>query len=100
MQETEVDPWVRKIPWRRKWQLTPVFLSGESHEHKGLVDYSSRGCEELDMAEVTEHIISENLLCGRGHSVTKPSSFVRHAVKPIAGTLSVAAKSLFTKAAK
>ena len=25
------DPWVRKIPWRRKWQPTPVFLSGESH---------------------------------------------------------------------
>ena len=26
------DPWVRKIPWRREWQLTPVFLPGESHE--------------------------------------------------------------------
>ena len=25
------DPWVRKIPWRRKWQSTPVFLPGESH---------------------------------------------------------------------
>ena len=25
------DPWMRKIPWRRKWQLTPVFLPGESH---------------------------------------------------------------------
>ena len=25
------DPWVRKIPWRRKWQTTPVFLPGESH---------------------------------------------------------------------
>ena len=25
------DPWIRKIPWRRKWQPTPVFLSGESH---------------------------------------------------------------------
>ena len=25
------DPWVRKIPWRRKWQPTPVFLPGESH---------------------------------------------------------------------
>ena len=25
------DPWVRKIPWQRKWQLTPVFLPGESH---------------------------------------------------------------------
>ena len=24
------DPWVRKIPWRREWQLTPVFLPGES----------------------------------------------------------------------
>ena len=25
------NPWIRKIPWRRKWQPTPVFLSGESH---------------------------------------------------------------------
>ena len=25
------DPWVRKIPWRRRWQPTPVFLPGESH---------------------------------------------------------------------
>ena len=25
------DPWVRKIPWRRKWQPTPVFLPGKSH---------------------------------------------------------------------
>ena len=24
-------PWVRKIPWRRAWQPTPVFLPGESH---------------------------------------------------------------------
>ena len=24
------DPWVGKIPWRRKWQPTPVFLPGES----------------------------------------------------------------------
>jgi len=25
------DPWVRKIPWRRAWQATPVLLFGESH---------------------------------------------------------------------
>ena len=25
------DPWVRKIPWRREWQPTPVFLPGETH---------------------------------------------------------------------
>ena len=28
------DPWVGKIPWRRKWQPTPVFLPGESHRHR------------------------------------------------------------------
>ena len=29
-------PWVRKIPWRRKWQVTPVFLPGESHGQRSL----------------------------------------------------------------
>ena len=32
--------WVRKIPWRRAWQPIPVFLPGESHEQRSLVDYS------------------------------------------------------------
>ena len=36
------DPWVRKIPWRRKWQPTPVFLPGESHGWRSLVGYSPR----------------------------------------------------------
>ena len=31
-----IDPWVRKIPWRRKWQPTPVFLPGESHGPRSL----------------------------------------------------------------
>ena len=30
----EFNPWVRKIPWRRKWQPTPVFLPGKSHGHR------------------------------------------------------------------
>ena len=34
------DPWVRKIPWRRKWQPTPVFLPGESHGQRSLAGYS------------------------------------------------------------
>ena len=33
------DPWVGKIPWSRKWQSTPVFLLGESHGQRTLVDY-------------------------------------------------------------
>ena len=34
------NPWVGKIPWRRKWQPTPVFLPGESHGKRSLVGYS------------------------------------------------------------
>jgi len=33
------DPWVGKIPWRRKWQSTPVFLPGKSHGQRGLAGY-------------------------------------------------------------
>ena len=29
------NPWVKKIPWRRKWQPTPVFLPGKFHEEPG-----------------------------------------------------------------
>ena len=34
------DPWVGKIPWRRKWQPTPIFLPGESHGQRSLAGYS------------------------------------------------------------
>ena len=34
------DPWVGKILWRRKWQPTPVFLPGKSHEQRSLARYS------------------------------------------------------------
>ena len=47
------DPWVRKIPWKRAWQPTPVFLPGESHGQKSLVGYSLWGHKESDMPEVT-----------------------------------------------
>ena len=47
----EFDPWVRKIPWRRKWQPTPVFLPGESHGQRSLVGYGLWGGKELDTTE-------------------------------------------------
>ena len=34
-----LDPWVGKIPWRRAWQLTLVFLPGASYGHRSLVGY-------------------------------------------------------------
>ena len=39
MQETGFDPWISKIPWRREWQLTPVFLPGEFHGQKSRVSF-------------------------------------------------------------
>ena len=37
------NPWIRRIPWRRKWQPPPVFLPGKSHGQRSLVVYSPRG---------------------------------------------------------
>ena len=47
------DPSVGKIPWRRKWQPTPVFLPGESHRWSSLVGCSPWGHSELDTTEGT-----------------------------------------------
>ena len=41
----------RKIPWKRKWQPTPVFLPGESHGQRSLAGYRPWGCKEWDAAE-------------------------------------------------
>ena len=42
-----------KIPWRRKWQPTPVFLPGESHGQRNLVGYSPWGRKELVTTKLT-----------------------------------------------
>ena len=39
--KTRCDPWVRMIPWRRKWQPTPVFLPEKSLGQRSLAGYSS-----------------------------------------------------------
>ena len=45
------DPWMRKIPWNRKWQPIPVFLPGKFHGQRNLVSYSPWGRKESDMTE-------------------------------------------------
>ena len=44
-------PWVRKIPWRRKWLPTPVFLPRKSRGQRSLAGYSPWGHKEWDMTE-------------------------------------------------
>ena len=51
IQESRCDPWVEKIPWRKEWQPTPVFLPREFHGQRNLVGYSPWNCKESDMTE-------------------------------------------------
>ena len=56
-------PWVGKNPWRRKWQLSPVFLPGKSHGQRSLVGYIVHGvAKELDM---TQRLNNSNILLSR-----------------------------------
>ena len=60
------DLWIRKIPWRRKWLPTPVFLPGKSHGQRSLVDYSPWGHKELAMTEETQHACKPKLTIKTG----------------------------------
>ena len=48
------EPWVGKIPWRRRWQSTLVFLPGKSHGQRSLVSYSPWGCKRVRYVLVTK----------------------------------------------
>ena len=47
------DLWLRKIPWRRAWKPTLVFLPGEFHGQRSLAGYNPWGHTESDMTEAT-----------------------------------------------
>ena len=66
MQETWFDPWIGKIPWRRAWQPTPVFLPGESHGQRSLTGYCPWGLKESNTTEwlSAQHVIWEGFLGG------------------------------------
>ena len=49
------DPWVGKIPWRRAWQPTPVFLHGKSHGQRSLAGYSLWSHKRVGQNLVTKH---------------------------------------------
>ena len=58
------DPWVGKVPWRREWPPTPVFLPRESHGQRSLAGYSPWGCKESDTTEqLTLSLTPLNLSC-------------------------------------
>ena len=61
------DPCIGKIPWRREWQPTSVFLPGESHGQRSLAGHSPQNHKELDTTEVSTHILYRHTV----HLMTK-----------------------------
>ena len=67
------NPWVGKVPWRRAWQPTPVFLPGESHGQRSLERCSPCGaCKESD---TTEHTYLRRGMVCRGEPGQKQCPF-------------------------
>ena len=70
-----LNPWVGKIPWRRKWQPTPVFLPGERLGQRSLAGYSPRGCKESDR---TERLNNNNPHCRTGSCLESGMALICH----------------------
>ena len=56
------SPWVGKIPWRREWLFTPVFLLGEFQGQRSLAGYSPRDLKESDMTEQLSQPLGHGLV--------------------------------------
>ena len=65
---------VRKIPWRRKWQPTPVFLPGKSHGQRSLVGYRPQGLREPVLTEHTHTCVTQapGHWCSPSHLALRP----------------------------
>ena len=69
----EFDPWVGKIPWRRKWQPTPVFLPGESHRERSLGVYSPWSWKNLTrLKQLSMHTLVHCGTLGRWLNLSEP----------------------------
>ena len=78
----QVNPWVRKIPWRRKWQPTPVFLPEKSHEQMSLACFSSMWIKNfqtyklgLEKAEEAKIIANIRWITEKARELQKNVSF-------------------------
>ena len=69
----ELDPWVRKIPWRRAWQPTPALLSRKSHGQRSWVGYGPQALKELDTTETIKQ--ASNQALDQAHRTSAESLF-------------------------
>ena len=97
MQETQryaFNPWVRKIPWSRKWKPIPAFLPGKSHGQRSLDGgYSPWGHKESDTIEHHHHSAKSNSM-GYFYLLGYSYGIKQEAQKRGLSTLEVKKKSL------
>ena len=80
----EFDPWVGKIPWRREWEPSTLFLLGKSHGQRSLAGYSPRGRKESDTTEDTHvYCIDSVQSLSRVRVFATPWTAARRASPPI-----------------
>ena len=76
----EFDPWVEKIPWRRRWQPTPVFLPGKSHGLRSLAGCSPWGCQE---SHTTDHEHTQQILKEQCENLVKTPKCIEEAHRDV-----------------
>ena len=71
------NPWVKEIPWRRKWQSSPVFLPGKFHAQRSLVGLQSMGSQRVRHNWATKHtagfLVSQSCLTLCDHMDCSPT---------------------------
>ena len=72
------NPWVGKIPWRRKWQPTPILLPGESHGRRSLAGCSPWGHTESDTTERLSTHTHQGLNLSFMHSIAMEKAIKQH----------------------
>ena len=79
MQRPGLNPWVREIPWRKKWHSTPVFLPGESQGQRTLVGYS-HGVAESDTTihEPKIYYLNNTYLLWKNNKILKITLKITH----------------------
>ena len=72
------NPWVRKIPWRRAWQPTPVFLPGESQWKRSLEGYSPWGQKsQMWLKQLSTHPVCPRAYCASGKATSIKTNSLR-----------------------
>ena len=72
MQVQGFDPWVGKIPWRRKWRPTPVFFPGKSHRQRSLMGYNPWGGKQSDTNDRVNHRKQQMIIIASYRGVPLP----------------------------